>query len=437
MIDLSKFQWLSAALLLMGVSGQAEPPDRAAESLAGWQWYQEIQPPAAKSARCQFLLTPKVMDGARSDFQDLRLFDAENREVPYALRVRLARDETHAFTVREFNRVSHPDRSVEVSLDLGDEAGEHNRIEVITGGINYRRFLRMEGSDDGKNWKLILEKRLLTYLAHEGTAFDGRQVGYAPSRFRYLRIRVYPDPALEGDAPDPPQVRVLRGVQSPALEVPWPAELSNRNPIRYQGDYASEWFLSLPGKELVPWLRIELEAEETEFTRTYRLENADETADYRLALTQGEWQRHPGRKEPLRILCSPEATARRLRLVIMDQRNSPLTVKLVKATAAARQLIFDTPANSPGPWRLYFGNSNASNPGYDYARTLPDRLESDPPAAQPGTAVINPAYIRPRLPLTERSPAVTYVVFGIVAVVLLAILGLLARKAIAAHEAAV
>jgi Protein of unknown function (DUF3999) len=437
MIESSRFRWVLSVWLLAASACVAESPDGRAELLASWQWYQEIQlPPDGKSGPCEFRLTPKALDGARSDLQDLRLFDAGGREVPYALRVRLPRDETRTIAIREFNRVSHPDRSVEVSLDLGDEPGEHNRIEVATGGVNYRRFLHIEGSDDNKTWKPMLDKRLLTYLTHEGMTFDGRQVSYATSRYRYLRIRVYPDPAVEADAPAAPQVRVLRGAQSPALELPWPAELSYRNAVRDQGDYASEWFISLPGKEMVPWLRIELDADESEFTRTYRVENADDAPQgYRQSLAQGEWHRGAGKKEPLTIVFSPEATARRLRLIIVDQRNPPLTVKLVKATAAARQMIFDRPADATSPWRLYYGNPNAPNPGYDYARRLPDRFETDPPTAQPGAVAANPTYKPPRIPLTERSPAVTYGVFGIVALILLAILALLARKAIAAHDA--
>ena len=109
-----------------------------------------------------------------------------------------------AHVVREFNRTTHPDRSVEVSLDLGESPGDHNRIEVATGGVNYRRLLTLEGSDDGKTWKPILDKRPLTYFTSDGTTFDGRQVSYAVSRYRYLRVRIAPDPALQRDTPDAP-----------------------------------------------------------------------------------------------------------------------------------------------------------------------------------------------------------------------------------------
>ena len=72
-----------------GVSGtRAEP-----ESLAGWEWYQEVSLPAgAQPPRlADFLLPPAVLGRAREDLGDLRLYDAQDRPVDYALRVLASR----------------------------------------------------------------------------------------------------------------------------------------------------------------------------------------------------------------------------------------------------------------------------------------------------------------------------------------------------------
>ena len=438
---LRRLIWLGAAVAtVFGQAGYAQTPVRPVEALARWQAYQEIHLTSGGAAGpCEFTLSAQALDGARSDLQDLRLYDAAGREIPYAVRVLLPRDEQHAHSAREFNRAAHPDRSVEVSLDLGENPGEHNRIEVATGGINYRRLLTLEGGDDGKTWKPMLDKRPLTRFAGGGSTFDGTRIDYAVSRYRYLRTRVAPDPALERDAPEAPQVRVLRTVRVVGRELPWPAALSNRQPVRESlgGEYSSEWFVSLPGQERVPWHQLELDADEAEFTRTYRVEVADEKPSYSQDVIQGEWRRVAGKREKLTIRFDPEIPAKRLRLIIVDQRNIPLTVRLLSASAAARQFIFDRPPDAAGPFRLYFGCPDAENPGYDYARTLPEPLTAVPTKAEPGGVFPNPTYLPPRLPLTERSPLVTYFVFGIVAIVLMGILVLLARKAIATHDAIV
>jgi hypothetical protein len=424
-----------AFALLACSTAAAQPAAQPAEQLTRWQWYQEIKlPDAPKSGAFQFLLGPEILDAARPDLHDLRLFDATGREVPFALRIREARNEERAYTAREFNQVKLPDRSVEVSLDLGEATHQHNRIAVNTGGVNYRRWLSLDGSDNGKDWKPIVQRKPLTSIVHEGAVFDAKQISYPVSQFRYLRVHVAPDPAIEDDAPAAPQVRLMFRVHIDGLEYPRPAELSARSPVRESvgGDYASEWFIALSGKLNVPWHRLEFDAEEAEFARSYRIEDVS-VADRPRVLLAGEWQRTAGKRESLQIQFNPETTARGFRLVIIDQRNPALTVRLKSASAFARQLIFERPAE--GPVRLYFGNPDAAAPGYDYARSLPDKLDVEPAKVTPGEVATNPTYQPPRVPLTERSPATTYVVFGLVAVILLGILGMLARRAIAAHDA--
>ena len=427
-----------AVALLACSAVAAQPAAQPAEQLTHWEWCQEIKlPDAPKSGACQFLLGSKILDAARPDLHDLRLFDATGREVPYALRIREGRNEERAYSVREFNQVKLPDRSVEVSLDLGEATHQHNRIEVNTGGVNYRRFLSLDGSDNSKDWKPILQRKPLTYIVHEGAVFDGRQISYPASQFRYLRVHVAPDPAVEGDAPAAPQVRLMFRVHIDGLEYPRPAELSARSPVRESagGDYASEWFIALSGKLNVPWHRLEFDAEEAEFARNYRIEDMT-VADRPRVLLAGEWRRTAGKRDALQIQFNPETTARVFRLVIIDQRNPALTVRLKSASAFARQVIFERPAE--GPVRLYFGNPDAAAPGYDYARNLPDKLDAEPAKTTPGEVAANPTYQpppKPPVPLTERSPATTYVVFGLVTAILLGILGMLARRAIAAHDA--
>lgn len=128
----------------------AAAPRHGTEDLSAWQWYQDVPYPASGRAGglADFLLTPSVFERARPDLADLRLYDSRGREVPYALRVRHARDERHSLPARQFNRVTNPDRSIEVTLDLGESPGDHNEVRVDTSGSEFVRRLRIQGSDD-------------------------------------------------------------------------------------------------------------------------------------------------------------------------------------------------------------------------------------------------------------------------------------------------
>jgi hypothetical protein len=126
--------------------------------------------------------------------------------------------------------------------------------------------------------------------------------------------------------------------------------------------------------------------------------------------------------------------ARRLRLVVTDHRNAPLTLAGVRYTAAARQVIFAPPANLAPPLRLYFGNPDAAAPLYDFAATLPEVLEPAPQRGGLEELTQNPQYQPPLLPWSERWPWLICLVLSMASLVLVGLLFLLGREAIARQD---
>jgi hypothetical protein len=63
-------------------------------------------------------------------------------------RVLQRRDEQRVLDAKVYNRVTGVKRSAELRLELiGDEAREHNAVEIDAGGPNLRRKFRLDGSD--------------------------------------------------------------------------------------------------------------------------------------------------------------------------------------------------------------------------------------------------------------------------------------------------
>lgn len=435
---------LSAMGLALVVAGALVPAAGAQapgeESLRDWEWYQDVQKPDRSKPYAMFVLTPAVFDKARPDLGDLLLYSLANgrKEVPYALRVRKREDVKQEIAARQFNQVAHPDRSVEVSLDLGDFHGEHNEIAVgTTPAREFRRRLQVDGSDDGKSWNNILN-RTLAHFEADGQTLDVRRFTYdRPSRFRYLRVRAFP---TEGDKDDKPaftSVSAFHEVHDPGDYRTQRAFLDPRQPVPADGGPGSAWFIRFSnGTELAPCDSLALDVDDDEFVRTYRLEvyNPEEQPQF---ITSGELRRQAGEAKKVLVIRFPsEVTARRLRLVVTDQRNPPLSLTGVEYTAAARQVIFRTP-EADAPLRLYYGNPKGTPPGYDFANTLPMKIDaSETSLADDQQRQPNPQYQPPPKPWTERSPWLVYVVLGVASLVLLGLLGLLGREAIARHDAA-
>ena len=96
------------------------------------------------------------------------LFDGKGVAVPYALRGPIERLPLKATTERT------ADLAV-VIIDLGERPNQHDEIQVITGGANFRRRLLVEGSDDRKDWKPLLHDVFLINLE-----LGSKPIGLAP-----------------------------------------------------------------------------------------------------------------------------------------------------------------------------------------------------------------------------------------------------------------
>ena len=426
---------------LLGAKSYAQERDAAAglprestEALASWEWLEELQLPEAKQARYfDFLVTPSVFDKSRADLGDLRLYDSRERVIPYALRVLRAENKQEALTARQFNRTTNPDRSVEVSLDLGEQPVEHNEIEIVTKGSNFRRRVQLEGSATNQNWGSIVDKAYLVHFQVDSQQVDVRKLHYPASRFRYVRVREFPESGNEDDRPEIAQVTVYHSTRLPGEYVTLPATLGARQAEPADGAPGSAWYIDFGG-QTVPCEQLSFDVSDNDFVRSYRLEKADPDEPPGVLAT-GEWRRRAGTEiRPMEISFG-EVRARRLRLIVTDYRNPPLNLTAVRYTAPARQIIFARSDDPALPFRLHFGNPDALPPHYDFAANLPANLEP-PVRATLQSLTQNPIYQPVPKPWTERWPWLVYVVLSIASLILLGILGVLARAAIARHDAA-
>ena len=85
------------------------------EQIDHWTSFAEIALPAPHEAAPYYdlVITPEVFDKAQADLADLRMRDAQGRELPYALRIRL-QDVHLKFDL--FNTIDNPGGSIETNL---------------------------------------------------------------------------------------------------------------------------------------------------------------------------------------------------------------------------------------------------------------------------------------------------------------------------------
>jgi len=386
------------------------------ESLSAWPYFKEI---ASRGGLGDFVLDRDVLDKARADAADLRLYDTAGREIPYALRIRRDVDTQHLFTSQQFNRAVEGAAAV-VSCDLGVQPQEHNQAVISAAGDNFRRIAQVEGSPDGAQWFTLASQAILFRFTSGGRTVEQNSVSYPVSRYRYVRVRVERDPQVDRAAPEITSLGVERSVRANGETVPFEATMESRDADPFQGRPASIWRIDLGGR--VPLQSLLLNVGERTFSRPFQLEIVDDPAAP-VALASGDLiRREENTAAPVQIDFS-EQFARRLKLTVTDDRNPPLAVNGVTALSAARQVIFQAPGET---LRLYYGNPKGIAPHYDLAARIPAD-SATPGRLTFGPERANPTYRPEPKPLSERSPWLVYVVLVGACAALAAILMNLAK----------
>lgn len=442
---------------MLGVT-VAAADEAESEDLSRWSHFHELPRPGAAATQGDFVLTPSVFGKARENLGDLRLVDqGTGKVIPYALRIRKPTVEKRELPGKALgNVVNKADQSAEFTLDLGENPEEYNQIVVNAGPLDrsYFRKLRVEGSHDNQKWGAVLDEAHLVYDVRrkDQPAIDRREFTVSPARYRYLRVRVQPDRNVEKDQPKVDSVQVFRMASLPGERASYEAVLGQRQPVRHNGQFASAWDLDL-GEENVPVSRLTLKVKEG-LTRPFELVilerdrvgsgvawggPAMERRQPDGAGIDWDLDEKGGYQQGVRVtpegteISFPETRARKLRLIVIDSRNTPLTIEKATFSGTARQVIFPVSADVKGPLRLYSGNPDAPPPNYDFGTRLPLKLTTE--RVTPGERQDNTAYVPPPKPWTERWPYLADVILALACVVLGGLLLRLARGAIRRHDA--
>ena len=355
------------------------------------------------------------MDLATCDYSILA-----NREIPYAIRIRKEIDEVEEFEARLFNFAQAGASTSEASVDLGEDAGEHNEVEIETSGTNFRRRVVVEGSDTGNEWRLLNNNGVLLNFLSQNDAVESNRVSYPASRYRYLRVRVQRDELVDNQAPRITGVKAMLAVREKGQLSTWSVPVPSYQLLRNQGAHASAWTIDLGGR--VACDRLALEIDDTSFSRPFQVEDVDDLENVSLIATGTLTRRSDDEVKPLVIIFDQEERVRKIRLQITDYSNPTLNITAIQASAPARQLVYELKEPASQPLRLYFGNASVPAPHYDFENELPSKLSSEPAHSALGNVLGNPEYKPEPLPLTERIPWLIYLVLAASSIALLLIL---------------
>jgi len=400
----------------------------AQTQLSSWPFYAEVSSSQTEAGVYKFTVPLHVMGQARDDLGDLRLFDSSNHEIPFAILVHEERNDIQDFETRIFNKAT-VGRSSEVTIDVGENAGEHNEVEIHTTGVDFRRRVSIEGSESGSEWRTLRTDAVIFGFQSEGKTVESSGVSYPISRYRYLRVRVMADEFVDDEAPVITDVKVKLAVHQKGYLSIWDVEVPSYQLLRNQGAHASSWLIDFGSR--LRCSRLTLTFADPSFYRPFQVEAFDDPQNPEL-LANGNLSRRSGEniEEPKLITFDREVHVRKIRLQITDYSNQTLSINSIEAGAAAREIVFELKQQQNSSVRLFFGNSQIPQPHYDFEKELSAKLRTQPIQARAGDTSANPAYVAEPKPFSERVPWLIYLILAVSSAALGWILLSLARTAL-------
>ena len=344
-----------------------------------WQFRQAIEVPAP--GLVQVNLAAETINIARSDLSDLRIVDANEKEVPFLIDQPVPRAES-IVRPKDFHAEIIP-----AGTQLLIKTGTDLIIAGITletpAGANFIKSVRVEGSNDQKNWRTLTSGDPVFSM---GNGVAKMRVQFPEGKWQFLRVVI--DDSRTLPVPWTGTQLVIAG--SPAPTQPLSVTIKSRD----ENPGMTRLGLDL-GAANLRIASIRIGTSEPVFTRAVTVatpelseEKLDETP-----LSSGVLYRVDlnGKIEArLDIPIEKQIYGRELVLLIDNGDSPPLLISEVRADRRMTRLLFFVPA--AGSYSLLAGNSQCDPPRYDLSQ-LGDQLRRA--VAMDGrvsTPVLNPGY---------------------------------------------
>jgi hypothetical protein len=388
------------ALLLAGIVSSV-----FALELAEWKYQAEITIKAGSDEYCKFILTPDVYNAARPDLWDIRLVDAHGEQVPYVLVKPKDTTEERKYELAVINRSINADRAAMVTLDFGKKVVK-NSIEVMTRGNNFRRAVKVEGSNDNIEFFTLVEHAYVFAVTYD-RRFE--QVDLQKNDYRYLRITVRPM-ATEENSPVINEVSAFKIEKSFAERHPVQMALiehsedekSNSSIYVYDVVYrrlpVSEIEFDVADDSFYRYVTIEGRDAQTREVKVYSEDNRQRTKTVEvkweriISSTIYRYTEANGQKRERLVLRIPSGRGvhRYLKITIRNYDDRPVVVKSASAKMIAHKIVFANVDNAAPT--LYVGSESAKAPQYDLERRLSNPLQVKAMAATLSAIADNPLF---------------------------------------------
>jgi hypothetical protein len=408
----------------------------SAVDLTKWKYCSQISFEDKPSGYCRMDITPDIYGVAKPDLSDIRIIDSDDRQVPYLIARPQDITSRRQYSPEIINRSVDDQKNSLVTLDFGQQTMK-NSIDVKTGGSNFRRAVKIEGSNDNITFFTLVEQAFV-FAVDKKERFRFSDIDMPVNDYRYLRISVSPMPG-EQDSPVIQDVQAFKSERENTVRTPVDILCTNHTEDEanslsvYEHDLV---FCNLPVNEIhmsiddESFYRHIIVEGRNALKRRIKIASEDNRERFRevnepwCSLTGGTIYRYisaEGKKyEKITLPVYFTHAYRYLKITIRNYDDKPLNLQAISAEMIGHKIIF-TANDSTKPPLLYIGSESAVKPQYDIIHKLHNPLEVKAATAMLGAIIENPLFgksVQKPVPWTEEHKVLLMIVLCVVVLVL-------------------
>ena len=332
----------------------------------------------------RFLLNSEVYRVTDNLFADLRVRDAEGRDVPFLVERYMLYEPKPYSASKETSLLSFRQNGDRAELIVSSDGREAvNSLEIRTPERNFEKKLTIYGSMDQKNWTLLAEK--LPFFDYSSKV-DLRQTVFAmpENQYRYYKLvfanyaenvaSPFSTVTLTGDGEKQQEVRNYsrRELKIEQVRLGWQKQNVAAKPgvvdypvtVQERNEDAFTVLEVVSARE--PLTKLKISSSTPDYNRRAQVFGVDADGDRRL-LGDGTLRRVSFAKDGNDGgIAIPESRFEKYEIRIWNGDNRPLENLQVAASGSGYQVVM---LNLPEGCRLYYGAA-ARKPEYDIAALL-------------------------------------------------------------------
>ncbi|MBC5828872.1 MAG: DUF3999 family protein [Candidatus Eremiobacteraeota bacterium] len=285
---------------------------------------------------------------------DLRIFDDHNTETPYVLDPEPRRTPSIGVIVSDIGFV--PGAYTEALIDTGSSGVLHDALAIHSPKGTYFSKVQLALSDDRHIWRITRNDALIYRVgSDEGRGND--VVTFAPSRARWLRIRIY-DPR----GPFPIEGAALPDDNAPTVQL---TPFAGRTAVAQDLPNHETRFVTDLRANHLGISSIVFQARQRAFNRSLRVDYSDDAQTWQSTGGGEIWRYAHG--EPQLDITLSQAFARYWRVTVENANDAPVDGLRMTLLGPQRVVIFRAQ-----PQRMYrlLWDANVSPPAYDLVQQL-------------------------------------------------------------------